>query len=579
MLEFLRRSATSVFAWLILGILALVFGLSFGLPSDSIKIGSDAYVTVNGEPIKGSDYQYQYAVAKSFMPLPKDEKMAEMMGVKQEVLEAIVERHVLSDVGEKMGLGATVWDAETLTIAGQMIFFGDTVDWLGDTKFNYDIFTKRFLRTLQISEKNYLEVQRREILARTVRDLIASSVVVSEGELRAAYDEEANQLSLRYVRFEPSSYAQLVDPTTDEVAAYVESHTEELDKAFESQGSRFTKLGKQARVRILKVDAPADDPEKAAAARTTIAAARKRITKGTDFRTVAREVSTDTATARRGGEYGWASIEGTGSGLDPKVDEAAQSLEDGQVSPIVEGDGALYLVQVTGRREGDVPKEQAVLELAEEAIKDEKGKELAKRAADEALSAIKSGKTMADLFQSPDALPAPGEAIEAIEAAPAAPAVRPEVQTTGLFRKGATIPGLGANPELTAAAWEADPKAEAIEQVFEAGTGFVIAGIDRRDSATDEGFAERRGALYDQLVKAKAGRTAATWAMRECMEAKAKGQLVVAEAKVKSLVTYDRKDGEANPGFKPYSVCERVGNRGGMLKFGMFAQQPGGGAR
>ena len=575
MLEFLRRSATSVFAWLILGVLALVFGLSFGLPSDSIKIGSDAYVTVNGNPIKGTDYQYQYALTKVTMPLPKDPKMAEMMGVKQEVLEGIVERHILSDVGEDMGLGATVWDAETLTLAGYLLSYGEPRDWLGDAEFNYDNF-KGILRTLQISEKNYLEVQRREVLARTVRDLITSSVVVSEGELRRAYDEEANQVSLRYVRFEPSEYAQLVDPSPAEVTAYVAANTESLDKAFETQGARFTKLGKQARVRILKVDAPAEDAEKIAAARKTIDAARKRIAKGTDFRAVAREVSTDTATARRGGDYGWASVEGTGSGLDPKVDEAARALKDGEVSPVVQGDGALYLVQVAGRREGDVPKEQAVVELAEEAIKDQKGKELAKRAADEALTAIKSGKSMADLFESPDALPAPGEAIEAIEAAPAAPGVRPEVQSTGLFAQGATIPGLGAIPDLSTAAWEADAKAEAIEQVFEAGTGYVIAGVDRKETASDEGFAERRATLYDQMVQGKAGKTAATWAMRECMEAKAKGKLVVAEAKVKSLVTYDRKDGEPDPGFKPYSVCERVGNRGGMMRFGMLA---GGGAR
>lgn len=579
MLEFLRRSATSVFAWLILGVLALVFGLSFGLPSDSLKIGSDSYVTVRGESIGQQEYQYQMAVAKAFLPLPKDDKMAEMMGVKQEVLEGIIERQVLSDVAQDMGLQATVWDAETLTLSGQMIFFGETVDWLGDTKFNYDRFTKFFLRTLQTTEQNYLEVQRREILARTVRDLLAASVPVSEGELRRAYEDEANQLSLRYVRFEPVEYAQLVDPTADEIAAYVDAHTEELEKAYETQGARFTKLGKQARVRVLKVDLPGEDGDPAEAQKR-IADATRRIRGGTDFRAVAREISDDTATARRGGEYGWASVEGTGSGLDPKVDEAVSSLEPGQVSGIVETADALYLVQLVDRREGDVPKEQALMELAEEAFKDEKGKELARRAADEALEALKGGKTLADLFETPDALDAPGEAIEAIEAAPSAQrGVVPSVETTGLFQKNAAIPGLGALPDLATAAWEADPKAEAIPQVFEAGTGFVIAGIERKESASDEGFAERRAELYDRLAQAKAGRTTAVWAMRECLEAKAKGEVVVAEDRVKSLTTYDRKDGEEAPNFKPYSVCERVGNKGGMLKFGMFAQSAGGTAR
>jgi hypothetical protein len=41
MLDFLRRSATSVFAWIILGVLALVFGLSFGLPSENLTLGPE----------------------------------------------------------------------------------------------------------------------------------------------------------------------------------------------------------------------------------------------------------------------------------------------------------------------------------------------------------------------------------------------------------------------------------------------------------------------------------------------------------------------------------------------------------
>src|SRR5690606_11900785 len=96
------------------------------------------------------------------------------------------------------------------------------------------------------------------------------------------------------------------------------------------------------------------------AARARMEDARRRVAKDEDFRIVARELSLDAATVRSGGDYGWVSVEGTGSGLDPLVDAAAMKLEDGDTSPIIEGEDALWLVHVAGRREGDVPKEVAL---------------------------------------------------------------------------------------------------------------------------------------------------------------------------------------------------------------------------
>src|SRR5690606_16825070 len=107
-------------------------------------------------------------------------------------------------------------------------------------------------------------------------------------------------------------------------------------------------------------------------------------------------------------------------------------------------------------------QEEALLELAEDALVRERGKSLAKQAAAEALQALKDGATMTQLFRAPDALPspAPGAGIDEIElpgeaARPAPGDDRPELRVTGLFSKERPIPGLGVNPEITSAAWAA----------------------------------------------------------------------------------------------------------------------------
>lgn len=576
--------------WVILIALAAVFGLSFGLPSDSLSFGPQPLARVHGHPLDQEDFTYQLNAMSNFLQMPEDERTQELMGLRQQVLESLVERIVMAEAAENMGLRTITRDAEEMTYNGYLILLGETFPWLGRSEFNYNMFAKSLLPALAVSEKNYLEHQRQEILARTARDVLASSIVVPEAQVRAEYERSANKLSLRYVRFANAHYAELVDPSPEEIDGYVAQHGDELEAAFAGQGSRFTKLPAQVRLRYIKVPLPAALPEDADAdakaayaeaqknARSRIEDARRRVAKNEDFRTVARELSQDPATARAGGDYGWVSVEGTGSGLDPAVDEAAAKLEDGTTSSIIEGEDALWLVHVAGHREGDVPKEAAFRELAEERLAQDHGKSLAKQAAEEALLALKGGKTMADLFDSPDALG--GGGIEALPLGgdPSASASdggvgRPQIRETGLFNKDKTIPGIGAVPELAKAAWEADDKAEVIPEAFEVADGWIVAGIDQKEMGSDEGFAEQREAIARVLAESKARKVTSHFAHRRCLEAKGRGDITTNDAKIKALMTYDTRigvDEAGNPVMKPYSMCERVGTRGGMLNPAMM---------
>lgn len=554
--------------WLILGIIVLGFGF-FGLPSLSLG-GKDSIARVEGEKINEEDFLYQSKMVATFFKLP-DQSFQALYGVREEYLEAIVERLVLNAVADDIGFRLEPDDAETLTANGYAIVLGDTVSWLGRNPFNYEQFKNAYLPNLGISEQNYIEVQRQELTAQAVRDLVASSVYVPTSELRKEYDEDANTLSLKYARFKASQYAQLVDPTPEEITAYVEGHRDDLKAELDTQGARFTKLPKQVRLGYLQVNVPpapaedADDEAKAThaqaveEAKAKMETAQDRIAAGDGFRAVARALSEDPMTAIGGGEYGWVSIEGTGSGLDPKVDEAALELEVGAVSDVVEGENALFLVRVSGTREGDVPEADALRELAEDALVKERGKDLAKQAAKEALLAVNDGKSLSDLFEA-DPLADP-------TASPVDP-VKPALRMTGAFAKGAVIPGLGPVPELTDVAWSAPEDTEAFDQVFEVGEDFLVAGIESRETGSDEGFEEQRAELFERAVQSKASSVTAKWAKQLCLDAKEDGQIWQNDAKVKAALTYEGEDQEVVDQKRPYSMCDRVGSRGYMLRIG-----------
>ncbi len=598
MIQTFRNATQSFVIWIILGVLALAFGLSFGLPSDAISLGDEPLVNVDGDAIKDGDYQYEYmAISQMMMPRSQmDPKFMELMGFKEEVLEAVIERELLADVADQMGMEATQADAEEMVLKGHMIILGETIDLLRGDKFNYDWFKRRFLPAFNVTEAKYLEYLQDESLARTVRDLITASTPVAMSEVRAEYDKRSNQLSIRYARFQASSYADLVDPSEAEVASFLAEHKEELQKAYAAQGVRFTRLGKQVRLRFIQVTKPRETASEEAAAaavaeaKAKIDAAAARIAEGEDMRALARELSDDGGTARRGGDYGWVSIEGTGSGLEFIVDETAKDLEVGTPSAVVEGDDAFYIVQVDGVREGDVPEEEALSELAEEALMRSRGKDLAQQAANEALEAIKGGKAVSEVFKSVDDAAAFGGA-GGIDALPVGdvPEVggsaeqaksddeRPLLKVTGLFAKEKPMPSLG--PDVVKAAWEAEADDKLMDRLFVVGDDFVLAGVDRKESGNDEGFAESKDAIYRELRELRAMRLNAYYINRVCREAKAHGDITGSDLKLERLMVYDTKLGVDDDGkrvLRPYVICDRVGNRGGMARVGASVSGAGG---
>ena len=578
MLDFIRKSSSSFMAWLILGALALAFGLSFGLPSDSLSFGEKPVVEVHGNNINDDDVRVQYTLVRSFIGVPKDALRQQIMGVKEEVLESTIEREIMANTAEEIGLAATQVDAEDLVANGHVIVLGDSFYWTGVDQFNYKLFTN-FLRGLQISENRYYDMQRREFLARTMRDVIRASSVVPEPQLRKIYDEGANRLSLRYVRYEVQPFADLADPSEEEIEDYLSAHEADLKKTLQTQGSRFTKLPVQARVWLIEAAKPLDaDETKTAEVKAKLAAARTRIEGGEDFRTVAREVS-EHETAPRGGDFGWTSVN-SGTGVDPVVDDKLPEWEADTLSEVLEGESSFFVVRISGKREGDVPEEAALLELAEEALREEKGKALAKKAAEADRDKVLGGEALASVFDAP----ALGEDSGNLEDAPiegeegedgeAEATPKAALRETGYFAKEGQIPGLGLMPDLVTDAWASDPETKLLAKVYETQGALIVAGLVGKDVGDDAGFQEARGDLYLRAWRRKGHRVTANFAQRRCLEAKGKGDIVVTEEKVKRAITYDTKDDAPPPG-KPYEVCDRVGQQGGLLRAGLMGRGGG----
>ena len=228
-------------------------------------------------------------------------------------------------------------------------------------------------------------------------------------------------------------------------------------------------------------------------------------------------------------------------------------------------------------REGDVAKDDALIELAEQGLSLELGRALSKQAAEEALLALKNGKTMDELFAAPAAL-GEGGGIEDLDTASGdAPSEdeRPQMRSTGSFGRGKTIPGLGPMPELVKAVWTETSVKDAFDRLFETTDGWLVVGVEKRETATDEGYATQRDGIWRELRDTKTREVTARWSWRTCLDAKARGAIVPNEKKVARVMTYTGEAGELD--LPPYSMCERVGNRGGALSAASRLTGGGGG--
>ncbi len=76
---------------------------------------------------------------------------------------------------------------------------------------------------------------------------------------------------------------------------------------------------------------------------------KKKLDEGGDFAKLAKEYSTDKATAENGGDLGYFSV----GKMDPAFEDAAYSLEKGKISDPVKSQHGYHIIKVTDKRESE----------------------------------------------------------------------------------------------------------------------------------------------------------------------------------------------------------------------------------
>ena len=188
MLEFLRKQAQSPVMQALIVIIALVFVFFGTNMGDSNK--RDAVAMVNGEAIGLAEYSREYSRMVDTLReqfggnLPKN--LIESLGIKDQVLQRLIQQTLLVQGAERMGLYVSNWEMQE-EIKNQPYF-------QVDGKFDNSRY-KQLLAQNKMAPKQYEESLRRELLGRKVSQRLTDFAVLSDWEIDQRFAFNNNEIS------------------------------------------------------------------------------------------------------------------------------------------------------------------------------------------------------------------------------------------------------------------------------------------------------------------------------------------------------------------------------------------------
>jgi peptidyl-prolyl cis-trans isomerase D len=472
--------------------IAIVFALSFGPGSFSrTTVGTappNTVAVVNGKEIPLRDFIRSYNnqlnnLRNRGSPIP--ESIARQYIVPQ-VMQNLVDIELVSQAANRYGITAA--DSELVEL------IHSNTDFQRDGQFDFERYRQVLRDFYRLTEAQYEDDLRRQLAAQKMLEVVRSGAVVSDDEVRARYEKEANQVKLVFARFLPTMFAdKAAAPSAAQLEEFKKAHTKEIESYYETNRFMYNQPERVKARQILVKLAPDAPEQQKAEAKARAEAIRKELTEGgKDFAAVAKERSEDPGTKAAGGDLGWVE---RGS-LEPALADAVFALAPNSVSEPIETKLGYHVVKVEQKQEA-ADKKLADVEndIATTLFKQQAAKELAKAEAEKALAAAKGGKTIQELFP-PEKEGQP--ALQRFETE-----TRPEAVETGSFTAGTeSIPYLGTAPELMTAAFAVQGP-QLLDQVFPAGEGFVVAQVTERKKASTDDFTAKQKELREQARRAK----------------------------------------------------------------------------
>lgn len=394
MLESMRNQAQSWIAKVILGGIALSFAL-WGVGDYFMGNQVETVAEVDGKPITDSAfyqaYERQMNNYRAMLGKQFSKELVEQLGLKNETLQTLVNRKLMLNEADRMGLAAPE-AALTASVQANPAFQSAN----GFDANRYKIITRNMgFRTT----RDYEDEQRLNLMVDALQKAIVGSARISDKEIRDQFNREFEKRALTAIIVDPASMMKKIKIDETQAHDYYDAHLQnyrsplkvklaaveispetfasemtvdkaEVEALYQQRHAEFSQPEKRRASHILVRNKRDASEEMRSIAMEKIKAAKARIDAGESFATVAKDVSDD-STAEKGGDLGFFPR----GAMVPEFDEAVFSLAKGDVSDIVETDFGFHIIQLNEIQAAKVTPLEEVYDQLAEAVKKEKAGE------------------------------------------------------------------------------------------------------------------------------------------------------------------------------------------------------------
>jgi peptidyl-prolyl cis-trans isomerase D len=427
MLQVFRRHAYSWTTRVLLFLLAAVFAIFFGgLGSYFVRVHPVAKVdcrTVLGvftlpgcQEILADDVDLAVTNLRRNITNAYGQNAAAILAgrnLRQDAVEDLIERALIEREGAKLGL--TISDADLArAIESEPAF-----------QINGRFDQARYVAALRGDDAEPAVFEhdiRIDLMAKTLQQMVTSTVQVSKEESRREFDHLGEKLSLAYIEIPYSNFVAGIQPTDQEIAKFYGDNKEEfrepervkidfirydplalagnstpsddqINKYYESNlKAMFTHPEQLHAQHILIAVAPNAPAEKKAAAKTKAEDILKQLEAGADFAKLAQKYSEDPGSRNKGGDLGNV----TRGQLVKPFEDAAFKLKPGQMT-IAQTQFGYHVIKVDSVTPARVDSLAQVRSKIISDLKRKQGAEVAREDVNQDLSAALVGHSFDDL--------------------------------------------------------------------------------------------------------------------------------------------------------------------------------------
>jgi len=216
MLSYLRENTGNWIIKIFLGIIVVVF-VFLGVGSFGSK-RNDSVATINDESITIKEYQQEYKTVVEQMRARfgknLNDDILKALNVKQQALDSLIEQKLILAQADKLEIRVSAKELQESLFAIKA--------FQKDGRFNMDQY-KQVLSLNSLNPEIFELLQRNAIRQQKVKEMVLSTVNVSDLEARDWYVFKNLKIAVDYLVFDPKDYSDII-PTQEQMNSFYNEH-------------------------------------------------------------------------------------------------------------------------------------------------------------------------------------------------------------------------------------------------------------------------------------------------------------------------------------------------------------------